>query len=600
MRPATRSKSADLIAHARPYHLLQNIFVHYLNLPCFAIRTSGARDWQALVSSRVEGIRPMDFENVRQWKERVAYNNRSIARAARTGRAVWGPLNGLHGIFAPILRRGVCQGVLQSGVFLTRLPTETELLRLWKNISGRAPGLRDVEFLNFTRSVAATPVLDAVRIKAVIELMEIFGAFLCGDLSSELAAGRMEALQRDVFAPAFCHRGWLDWQVFHRTFYRFYGNAKELLPWEKEEFGVEEFPNTVVLALRESTGKEWADLLAAPHFWALARRRAKELGNTLVYPNAGDGVLLLTHASGSETDAVRRGIDAKIARFRESMQRTLGCRIWIGVGRPDPDGTRLVDSYHEAVAAAQMALTQNRAVVHHCDLPMKPTGSADIRNQGEALAHAAMQKGRGKVALLGTYIQAVLIQTQGRPDSARLAFERVIDRLAAALETIGSLDRGTIRELEERIQSRLESAVGLHELVERFREGFDQILVFLESPSQGDKVQRIQRAAAAVAEAAQAPWDLPETARRFGFSASSFSRTFSTVMGLNFSDHVVEKRMELAGKLLRDGRPPSQVAKLCGFNSVSYFNTVFKRKFGVPPGHYAKPPVPPPLGIQNN
>jgi AraC-like DNA-binding protein len=57
--------------------------------------------------------------------------------------------------------------------------------------------------------------------------------------------------------------------------------------------------------------------------------------------------------------------------------------------------------------------------------------------------------------------------------------------------------------------------------------------------------------------------------------------------GITFSEFVLEQRLMLAARLLRDplhrARKVSDIAHLAGFNDVSYFHRAFRRRFGMTP-----------------
>ena len=78
---------------------------------------------------------------------------------------------------------------------------------------------------------------------------------------------------------------------------------------------------------------------------------------------------------------------------------------------------------------------------------------------------------------------------------------------------------------------------------------------------------------------------VPSLARRLGVSAAHLSRVFHQATGLRLVDYVARYRAERARTLLGkgDARPVSEVAKACGFTSISQFNRVFKATFGSSP-----------------
>ena len=57
--------------------------------------------------------------------------------------------------------------------------------------------------------------------------------------------------------------------------------------------------------------------------------------------------------------------------------------------------------------------------------------------------------------------------------------------------------------------------------------------------------------------------------------------------GKSFSEHLLDRRLERAAVLLRDAAGANSriadVAFACGFGDLSYFNRVFRRRYGATP-----------------
>ncbi len=75
-----------------------------------------------------------------------------------------------------------------------------------------------------------------------------------------------------------------------------------------------------------------------------------------------------------------------------------------------------------------------------------------------------------------------------------------------------------------------------------------------------------------------------------GLSAHQLSEIFNTRLKKTFSSYINEKRVAFAKKLLSEeiGMPVTDIAKECGFNSISNFNTLFKKAAGISPSDYRK------------
>jgi YesN/AraC family two-component response regulator len=82
---------------------------------------------------------------------------------------------------------------------------------------------------------------------------------------------------------------------------------------------------------------------------------------------------------------------------------------------------------------------------------------------------------------------------------------------------------------------------------------------------------------------------LSSLAKQFNANPSNLSAQFKREKGIPLTDYITAKRMEHAVSLLcSSGLYIEEIAGRCGFLDVSYFNRLFKRRFGMPPGEYRK------------
>lgn len=72
------------------------------------------------------------------------------------------------------------------------------------------------------------------------------------------------------------------------------------------------------------------------------------------------------------------------------------------------------------------------------------------------------------------------------------------------------------------------------------------------------------------------------------YSTTYFSKFFHKTIGVSFRDYLTHKRINLAKQLLvKDKKEKiSFIAFQCGYNDVSYFSRIFKKKTGVTPATY--------------
>ncbi len=72
-----------------------------------------------------------------------------------------------------------------------------------------------------------------------------------------------------------------------------------------------------------------------------------------------------------------------------------------------------------------------------------------------------------------------------------------------------------------------------------------------------------------------------------GMSPSAFSRFFKLRTGRNLSEYIIEMRLGYASRMLVDtSRSISEICFDCGFNNLSNFNRIFKKRKGCSPSEF--------------
>lgn len=78
-----------------------------------------------------------------------------------------------------------------------------------------------------------------------------------------------------------------------------------------------------------------------------------------------------------------------------------------------------------------------------------------------------------------------------------------------------------------------------------------------------------------------------DLARYLNLTNNYLSKLFNEELGIGFSEYLCEMRLEKAKALLTSGKVDlKDIASLCGFNSYTYFFSVFKKKTGITPGKF--------------
>lgn len=109
-------------------------------------------------------------------------------------------------------------------------------------------------------------------------------------------------------------------------------------------------------------------------------------------------------------------------------------------------------------------------------------------------------------------------------------------------------------------------------------------LIKNESNKHMDKIKDVIKY---IEENYQHPISIDEIADVCNFSSSHFMRYFKKVMGTSFIDYLNEYRLSMASRLLLSSSDNIlDIAAECGYENLSYFNRLFKKKYGITPSAY--------------
>lgn len=81
---------------------------------------------------------------------------------------------------------------------------------------------------------------------------------------------------------------------------------------------------------------------------------------------------------------------------------------------------------------------------------------------------------------------------------------------------------------------------------------------------------------------------LSEMARESGLSRFQVVRGFARATGLTPHAYLVQRRVDIARKLIATGTPLAEAAVTCGFADQSHMSRIFARKYGISPSSYVR------------
>ena len=109
----------------------------------------------------------------------------------------------------------------------------------------------------------------------------------------------------------------------------------------------------------------------------------------------------------------------------------------------------------------------------------------------------------------------------------------------------------------------------------------------LQEKRPGKARERIKQVLGYIEEHYGEPLDTGQAAGLCFYSQSHFMKYFKQYTGQSFVNFLNDYRLFRAGGFLRTTSDTvTEIAARCGFGNVSYFNRLFRRKYGMTPGEY--------------
>jgi AraC-type DNA-binding domain-containing proteins len=159
-----------------------------------------------------------------------------------------------------------------------------------------------------------------------------------------------------------------------------------------------------------------------------------------------------------------------------------------------------------------------------------------------------------------------------------------------------TFSRNTILGIKERLYSLASEPKGAHSVFKLFGILYDLSLSdsirelsgrSFSSTMQSHDSRRIESAYNYMLDNYDKDIGLPDVANLIGMSDTAFSRFFKQKTGRTFVESLIDIRIGRATRMLTDTTHSiAEICHICGFNNLSNFNRIFKKKKGCTPGEF--------------
>jgi AraC-like DNA-binding protein len=583
VRPKTKrqggsAQAPDLFGtHALLAQSLGSLFVE---LRLAASLTDGTR-WRS--------IHPMPENAVSvEWargaeRKRGLHNTRSIRLVRLTGKSVVREHSGFFDLFVPIGTRAKF-GVLVAGPFALRRPTSSDLLSLWRELTGSHGRATDPEFVHFVNVALETATFSAAQLHAFQRALEGLCQGLAGEGELRALALETEALLRKVVEVRFAERIWdMAREMIDPRFWRGWHS-----PFRKADLtnaGLTRVPVNVAVGLL--SGKEGdlvdgmlnRDAFLRATVELLVKRRGAISGRV------GDhGVTLLTEDSGP--------IAHQATRLRElgervgALARRHGFRLHLGLGVPG-DPAPLPRRFQVALGTAEKALSEGVSFVvsEPGSKADRAVSMADLRSE---LARAVREDSNLLSPRFDRYIEVVAVRTAYRLEPFRMHLEAGFEKVTDVLRASGALDDRSFADMQESLE-RVARAATVREVAEAYRGAVSGLELLMTRPTLARQDRNLRRAIDYMREHLAERLTLARVARIAGFAPGYFSTLLSRTEHATFRNYLSALRLARAKQMLvATILSVERVGQLCGFPTRSRFHRAFRQSTGLTPDQYRK------------
>lgn len=525
----------------------------------------------------------------RNFTESCAISDRAAQeRVRRTGRPqVYRCHAGLIDIAVPVMCEGRHIATLLTGQVLREPPKDSEFGRIRDALSG----LPYIDWVQLEEAYHSVPVVTQQDIDATIEILQVFAEYLA--TSWKRLADAMDREKQKA------HEFNLDRKELGHLLLEGTATNRRAVHDLLARLGLGHGPNRVMVVRFDPEAEYRAAHMPYDVAFATALHAVEQVCSRVKdafcvhLRRRGVCVFLYDRGAGDE---VQSGLWAQsiAQRMVNAVRSRCDLSIQIGIGDVKPHWEDTMESYQEARLA--LATAQGKPVNTFVEPPI---WTREISESVDAICLTLAERRFDEARVKLNALPLELAKHYGRePRSSghRFFYASALDSMLMTAERLGC-SPAVLTELRARLVSRLEEEASPFSAHEAFQEAGDQLLAEVKGLYVGRHRRIVQRACQAIDRLLRNPVSartiaLPALARELEVSSGHLSRTFRRVTGRTLERYLMERRVELARRLLLEPVVSvSEVADICGFSDPTYFARVFRKILGCSPSEYTKNPT---------
>jgi two-component system response regulator YesN len=274
--------------------------------------------------------------------------------------------------------------------------------------------------------------------------------------------------------------------------------------------------------------------------------------------------------------------------IKAHLSKGLSYSISVGIGQ-GYHFKSIRQSYFEACTALQYKFYQgNGALVHYSEVSWGDRESQQIFIDYETRLLAAVRKSEGQLVtdIIIHMLDTVCGSRRMHPEVLKVRVLELLTVISRGVMELGG-DADALLNLKIRSGEEIGKVTTLPELRNWLNGIIEEMCALLKAKQQAAIVRAVRNAKQFIAEHYPLDISLEDLARREYLSASYFSRAFTEIVGISFTDYLKAERIRRAqALLLTTGKGIAEIAAMVGYQDPNYFSRVFKLVTGKSPQQY--------------
>lgn len=290
--------------------------------------------------------------------------------------------------------------------------------------------------------------------------------------------------------------------------------------------------------------------------------------------------------------AVRNLISAAFEQMKGGIQLLNDYYLTAGLGSCETESDQLNRSFKKACNSIKARIT--RGVGKIIDTSGEVYGSVDLKEffpveQEMKLEHLLEVFDTKAAEKLATEFFGAF--TDSRDAEPGLFFEIAYSIAETFFKAMHRVDIGIETEFitKSRVYREIEECSSIEGILKYFSTLFEGALSFYNNSKSSQNRKAIEVIKVYIREHYNEDISLNDAAGLVFLNASYLSELFKKETGINFSDYLINQRLEVAKELLKDIRyRTNEVAEMVGYRDAKYFSKLFKKVVGINPAEFRK------------